>query len=202
MKLLQKKGASLAAALLIFGISSPTSKGALTLNIDTTTQTFYFSGTDIIDLRVAPEFSPNAGMPRPNTWQWQDPTFPSQTSQQIDVVGAQASDLLSVALADTDRVRLSFATSFGFFDVRLNTSGYDMNFTTTVTGGGSTNIASYSSFLPNNIAVLEDLDGVVMDALFSGSNNMVVNVFASVPEPSSTALLGLGGLALMLRRRR
>ena len=29
-----------------------------------------------------------------------------------------------------------------------------------------------------------------------------VNDFTAVPEPSSTALLGLGGLALILRRRK
>ena len=34
-----------------------------------------------------------------------------------------------------------------------------------------------------------------------GANDLVLQAFA-VPEPSSTALLGLGGLALMLRRKR
>ena len=42
------------------------------------------------------------------------------------------------------------------------------------------------------------------DAEFGdGLNQLMLNGFVlSVPEPSSTALLGLGGLALMLRRRR
>ena len=38
---------------------------------------------------------------------------------------------------------------------------------------------------------------------FDGLDQLMLNGFVlSVPEPSSTALLGLGGLALMLRRRR
>jgi len=41
------------------------------------------------------------------------------------------------------------------------------------------------------------------DADYGDQDQMVLNGFVlSVPEPSSTALLGLGGLALMLRRRR
>lgn len=36
----------------------------------------------------------------------------------------------------------------------------------------------------------------------NSGNSPVVTVFSSVPEPSSTALLGFGGLSLLLRRRR
>ena len=37
--------------------------------------------------------------------------------------------------------------------------------------------------------------------VLSGGTDLVLEAYA-VPEPSSTALLGLGGLALMLRRKR
>ena len=41
------------------------------------------------------------------------------------------------------------------------------------------------------------------DANFGGSRDMIYHLdMAAVPEPSSTALLGLGGLALILRRRK
>ena len=40
------------------------------------------------------------------------------------------------------------------------------------------------------------------NASFSGSHAMSAEIITTVPEPSSTALLGLGGLALILRRRK
>ena len=49
-----------------------------------------------------------------------------------------------------------------------------------------------------------DGEGINNGALFGGGWDaaMTVNTDAPVPEPSSTALLGLGGLALILRRRK
>ena len=200
MKLLQKKGSSLAAALLILGISAPTSKGALTLNIDPTTETFYFSGSDVINLRGPSEFNPTI-LP-PYIWQVRLGYFPGSTSQNLGFVGTQASDLLSVALSDTTGVDFQLSTN-GFWNIILRTSNTN-ELTTLVSGGGWTNNASYSSLLSNNIALIEASDGLVLTSLFNGGETMMtVNVTASaVPEPSSTALLGLGGLALMPRRRR
>tara|TARA_B110000908_G_C9950459_1_gene312321 strand:- start:56 stop:583 length:528 start_codon:yes stop_codon:yes gene_type:complete len=41
------------------------------------------------------------------------------------------------------------------------------------------------------------------DANFNGSRDMIYHLdLSAVPEPSTTALLGLGGLALILRRRK
>ena len=61
-------------------------------------------------------------------------------------------------------------------------------------GGGDFSIADVS----NVLAVFTVNAGAVGDGAISIDNfNMT-----AVPEPSSTALLGLGGLALMLRRKR
>ena len=190
----------MAAALLILGISAPTSKGALTLNIDPTTETFYFSGSDVINLR-GPSVS-NPTVLRPYIWQVSLGYFPGSTFQTLGFVGTQASDLLSVALSDTTGVDFQLSTN-GFWNIILRTSNTN-ELTSLVSGGGWTNNASYSSLLSNNIALIEASDGLVLTSLFNGGETMMtVNVTASaVPEPSSTALLGLGGLALMLRRRR
>lgn len=57
---------------------------------------------------------------------------------------------------------------------------------------GDYNIAVWVEGKPNNIAAVYDSNG-------GGNYNAT---FTVVPEPSSTALLGLGGLALILRRRK
>ncbi len=49
---------------------------------------------------------------------------------------------------------------------------------------------------PTSLSGVYHLDNVLVTTDAADLN------FAVIPEPSSTALLGLGGLALMLRRRR
>lgn len=70
-------------------------------------------------------------------------------------------------------------------------------FVDNLTDGGSVQLA--------NDAAIQDVDWSQFDGLYvrSGAGNHSDNfTVTSVPEPSSAALLGLGGLALILRRRK
>lgn len=98
----------------------------------------------------------------------------------------------------------------------------DLNFTNIIATSTvqTVGVAGNGGTVINNLTFTEDLGGSKYEKLYFG---MGVNSFASnasgtkfldfesitvngtiseVPEPSSTALLGLGGLALVLRRRR
>lgn len=86
---------------------------------------------------------------------------------------------------------IGFSTSFKTISVtRTSATQYTMDIDgtafTSLTLSGGTGI--------NEIRVFNDTSGSGNDILF---NNLTV-----VPEPSSVALLGLGGLALIMRRRK
>ena len=76
------------------------------------------------------------------------------------------------------------------------------------TGGGSTRIA-FSNTATGDAATGNSFNNVTgaTGSLLGGGNinhdfGVAINTVSAVPEPSSTALLGLGGLALILRRRK
>jgi hypothetical protein len=64
-------------------------------------------------------------------------------------------------------------------------------------GVGGINFSDDAYFMIRKISVAETIGGA--NSTFHVFDNISVT---SVPEPSSTALLGLGGLALILRRRK
>lgn len=72
----------------------------------------------------------------------------------------------------------------------------------------SNNLTRFEVSFNSGLSTTFDWDILNPDAGNSGSGHAKVSAFAlygdvaSVPEPSSTALLGLGGLALILRRRK
>ena len=83
----------------------------------------------------------------------------------------------------------------------------DGNMESTFTGGvNNDQILNYFTLggNKNGTGGTGDPGGAVDAANFEGSfNGLIDNAsFSAVPEPSSTALLGLGGLALILRRRK
>jgi len=63
--------------------------------------------------------------------------------------------------------------------------------------GGAAGVFDQNNYSSNN-GVLDQLDEAAQASALGGA----FNNFDSIPEPSSTALLGLGGLALLLRRRK
>ena len=62
-----------------------------------------------------------------------------------------------------------------------------------------TTVQSWTLDPANNEGFLLDISGAELTGLAFGDPTLTIE---TVPEPSSTALLGLGGFALMLRRRR
>ncbi|MFT6793870.1 MAG: hypothetical protein ACJAR1_001870 [Rubritalea sp.] len=109
-----------------------------------------------------------------------------------------------------------------------NTGNLSFGYTTTLDGGFVVGSASNNNFQGNSPTVSSsNLDTDVFNGAISG-NSSAINTYgvidlagtytdtysgglvgssvvfeaAAIPEPSSTALLGLGGLALILRRRR
>ena len=117
----------------------------------------------------------------------------------------RGNDAVTVPIADTgfSEYVLGTPTSFratAVFNLVSDTYSYTVENLNSI-GGGSVVLAS-------NVAIstdaVKDLDWSVYDGLFMRGRNVSFDDIsvASVPEPSSTALLGLGGLALILRRRR
>lgn len=117
----------------------------------------------------------------------------------------------------------TWATVGNAWDTNVNGVTYNLHDGLLSTDSGSTNSGDFGeavSFTGNGTAVLDiDLSGyAVSDAadyeylmlgfavnVSNGANASTisnVNLSVAVPEPSSAALLGLGGLALILRRRR
>lgn len=95
---------------------------------------------------------------------------------------------------------LGNATGFDMFDTDNGTADYE--FILVSTDGGITGFEA-ADFVLDDTSFAND--NVNWDwAVIVDGNDLKLQAFAiaAVPEPSSTALLGLGGLALMLRRRR
>jgi len=94
-----------------------------------------------------------------------------------------------------------------FYGSRGNNGPNTSTWSITTGSGG----ANQSSDILNNSTDVIDWNGITADGgeiafTISGGSNISLNfgqiVSSPIPEPSSTALLGLGGIALILRRRK
>lgn len=106
---------------------------------------------------------------------------------------------------------------YGTFTVASSNNVVVSNFTDLVTGTNTGRVTlDESEFLtiiyPSNVTYVGAFIGGNATASANGSNLIYLSAkeastvdtiqFEQVPEPSSTALLGLGGIALVLRRRK
>ena len=97
-----------------------------------------------------------------------------------------ASDILGSKFIQTDVADNSLQYPGGSPSLTVDLSAYSY-----VWSGGEIEFRIYLADTTGNDAYIHRIDNVTLNG-----------VVAAVPEPSSTALLGLGGLALMLRRKR
>ena len=97
-----------------------------------------------------------------------------------------ASDILGDKVISTTVDDNSLQYPGGSPSLTVDLSAYNY-----VWSGGEIEFRIYLADTTNNGAYIHRIDNVTLNG-----------VVAAVPEPSSTALLGLGGLALMLRRKR
>jgi len=115
----------------------------------------------------------------------------------FDLASPGFSDLVSMSSSELD-------IGSGSFDLDTFT------FTDLSGPGSRIGVGTYTLFDADSLALgnslgstvfTESLLGYATATLFESGGDIFLSVTA-VPEPSSTALLGLGGLALMLRRKR
>jgi len=120
-------------------------------------------------------------------WDWLDIQGTLDINATFDILITSLDLSNNSGLADGfDTTGLSYLDPYASFTIATATGG--------VTGfDASAFNLNDSSFLNPKVGWSISLDEI--------NNDIVLNAFF-VPEPSSTALLGLGGLALMLRRKR
>ena len=139
-------------------------------------------------------------------------TFPAavsgfETTALEDTIFANGSSAsMTVTLTGLDVSKTYDLLFYGSRDNGQNVNAQTWSLTQ---GTGGANVVHQSE---NNQTVVVDWDGLstngsgVIAFTISGSNNgaLALNFgqIIEVPEPSTTALLGLGGLALILRRRK
>lgn len=90
------------------------------------------------------------------------------------------------------------------FDITINGSAYDSQ-----QGGDVTGIADHAAIFSETLSLGEGVHTLVITAdgtgpgVFTSIDDLSINGSVNaIPEPSSVALLGLSGLALLLRRRK
>ncbi|MBT8043625.1 MAG: PEP-CTERM sorting domain-containing protein, partial [Verrucomicrobiae bacterium] len=80
--------------------------------------------------------------------------------------------------------------------------GVDIDFTLTASGQYSVAGGSVTGTLNNSLTTIDRIEVFNISAGPGDDRNVFFNNLSVVPEPSSAALLGLGCLALLMRRRK
>lgn len=110
--------------------------------------------------------------------------------------GTGASDTFELNLGATQLATIGT----GVMDIHNGGSGAMAGSPTHNEAFALTGVSAAQNLTGSIALTIDDLDGLAGNVRM---NDLVVNgTITAVPEPSSTALLGLGGLALIMRRRK
>lgn len=127
----------------------------------------------------------------------------------IATSGASAFTLDLSSLNGTTLGQATITNMYGAFQISGNSSVSVDNDSVTLNNNQGLNISypanvTYEGAFISGNAIVSDAFNVVSIISTEAGNNISNLTFSSnaVPEPSSTALLGLGGLALIMRRRK
>ncbi len=172
---------------------SAASSAALSLVVDTVNETLSFTGSDSV---TPADFSGRGYV----QWQLNDIPTAATGSGGID----QATGITMFTSSNSTPVDFASANTINVTDAGANRlvgiwMAFDSTNATTVTGNGLE--ISYAGWEAGAKTILETGIGSSMAGNAAFGNDAMA-VVAPVPEPSSTALLGLGSLALLMRRRR
>ena len=99
-------------------------------------------------------------------------------------------------------VKLEYSALGDFTDSQTVTTWSSGDFTTNLWTAASTTIDPGTVGAFTDTAKIRFRSGGWANSTHSQQDNIVITGVGGVPEPSTTALLGVGGLALILRRRK
>ncbi len=138
-------------------------------------------------------------------WNGGQPYNTTIPSFNIDLGGVY--DLTSFSLWNNAGSVLTDAQGFKDLDLVFRNSGGNVISTLEIRSISSDGTSPFNQPLSVSNVASVDLNGVDSYFLSLGSSDFTLRQIsfsgtAPVPEPSSTALLGLGGLALILRRKK
>ena len=207
MKLLRKKIGALkgvAVAGLLASSSAGDCLGAIVINVDMGTSTITASGSisgliDVDGIRFGANYIYDWGDLGQSSYDGLDllPLFDLSPHEDDGVLWS--AEVGFMYGGDSEGLEIAVWGNNGAYD------GVPYVLDTT------TESVSFAGLPESEKTILAGVDGWVLNEVSLGSGRFVAPsdisfsvtpALAAVPEPSSTALLGLGGLALMLRRRR
>ena len=128
-------------------------------------------------------------------WNWDD--------NGNDTPGATLIDIVSTGANREDRTGITFNAPDLIMTVELGADSWSISFASS--GGGVTLPANQSGTF-SGLGATNDLSNAIVSIYHQGNANHFASldriVVETIPEPSATALFGLGGLVLLLRRVR
>jgi len=182
------------ALVEVNGVISP---GNSPGTMSTGTQTWNDGGSYLWEINDTVGWPSGAGKGQDPGWDWMDITGTLE-------LGGLSAGGFTIDIDSLNGLVAGNAAGFDVFAIDGYESPFDVDYSFVIaTASGGINGFNADNFNLDfsGFSALNPEAGWHWEIIQDGANDLVLQAFA-VPEPSSTALLGLGGLALMLRRKR